>query len=611
GDYNDDNHVGALSDVSPNYQHDLYDIQIVTASGPRVHVTMSRAEVTKEIALVTGRSYFDVVYRVGPATHWVQSGFSPSLVNLIWNAEMDRVWPISHAGYMGQRNPNTGIATAWVNGGGAEHQKEFSGTLMKGDEIKGNGVFQCGLFAGLTSAPDPSGEIAELEAVFAMVTDTIGPAPTTAEYYPTVDRLRLNFDQECDPVSVNPYNIGLDEDGDGLAEVTLDAGATLLETEASFVLTFALDLGTAAAVEALDPTHIVLLLEADAVRDTHLNGNLEVTEIDDVTVPFVQTQITVDGRFESGEWLYGYSLPDSNDSAWTAANEIDGLYASWDSVYLYLGLDGVVSNNSWLIYLDVDPDSLTGEIDLMAIDAWERGASFSATGFRADFQYGCYQHQSAYDGDGFWQILSPTTSQDRSGEILSAFDSYHIHGDAGGSELAIPWHTLYGLGNNAVPPGARLSIVAAICWDPEPDGELGGDSAPNNLTAGLPEIDTVWTLDLDGNGDGIPDVLHLSPVPSVPAADLQLFPAYPNPFNPSTTIEFEIPTAGVSQVSVAVYDLQGRLISMLLEERLPTGRHSVVWNGQDDSGRLVAAGTYICCLRYRGLVKARPLSLIK
>ena len=61
--------------------------------------------------------------------------------------------------------------------------------------------------------------------------------------------------------------------------------------------------------------------------------------------------------------------------------------------------------------------------------------------------------------DGFWQLLSPTTTQDRAGEIQSAHDSFHAYGDDGGSELAIPWHTLYGLGEGVVPTGAQVSLV--------------------------------------------------------------------------------------------------------------------------------------------------------
>ena len=67
-----------------------------------------------------------------------------------------------------------------------------------------------------------------------------------------------------------------------------------------------------------------------------------------------------------------------------------------------------------------------------------------------------------------------------------AYDPDHLSLDNGGSEIAIPWQTLYGLGAGNVPPGAEVSLVVSLCWDPEPDGELGGDSAPSNLSDALP-----------------------------------------------------------------------------------------------------------------------------
>jgi hypothetical protein len=182
-----------------------------------------------------------------------------------------------------------------------------------------------------------------------------------------------------------------------------------------------------------------------------------------------------------------------------------------DSTYLYLALDGKVTANSWIIYLDTDPGGPNGQTDLSSIDHWERGAMFTASGFKADWQYGCYQHQGAYDSDSFWKITSPTTSVAYSDSILSAFDSMHNKGNLGGSELAIPWSVLFGLGEGSVPANCNISIVASLCWDPEPSGVLGGDSAPNDISAVLPTIDRVFTFVVDANGDGKPDLPDRTP----------------------------------------------------------------------------------------------------
>ncbi|MBK9302404.1 MAG: hypothetical protein IPM94_00460 [bacterium] len=610
-DYNDSNHVGAFSDVGPDHQHETYDLQIVQGAGPTVTLRAVRGEVSKEISLTEGDSFLEAVYRVGAGTHWIRSGFSPSLVDLIWNAQMDRVW-VADAAYMGQRNPWTGVTAAWVLGtAGAAHQGEFAGTLMKGDEIKGAGAFAVRLFAGVTSAPGAGGEIAELRALAADLTDDLGPLPVAADYYPTSRRLVVAFDQAAAPATLDPTGFGIDADADGEAELVLGAATDVVETLAGYALTLQLDAADGAALAALDPADLRLLLDADAVRDPGGAGNAPVTAADEVAVAVrAPTLVAIDGRLEAGEWDAYPALADPNDSSWTASNEIDGLHAAWDDAYLYLAVDGRVSGNSWLLYLDTDPGGPAGQTNLAAIDVWERGAVFTAPGFRADFQYGCYQHQSVWDGDSFWRILSPTTTADLTGEIESAFDSQHLHGDLGGSELAIPWDTLFGLGAGQVPAGATLSVVASLCWDPEPGGVLGGDSAPSNAAAALPTIDTVWTFTVDGDGDGRPDAWSATAAPPATAA-LLLSPPYPNPFNPRTVIRFELPGDEAAPVSLAVFNLKGERVAVLVDGPLAPGPHAVAWRGVGDDDRPLPAGTYVCKLVHGGRVATRSLTLVK
>jgi len=65
----------------------------------------------------------------------------------------------------------------------------------------------------------------------------------------------------------------------------------------------------------------------------------------------------------------------------------------------------------------------------------------------------------------------------------------------------------------------------------------------------------------------------------------------PNPFNPSTTIAFQVPEGG-AQVSLQIYDVSGRLVKTLAEGYEPSGTRTVTWDGRDDEGRPVAGGIY-------------------
>ncbi|MFH1842315.1 MAG: proprotein convertase P-domain-containing protein [bacterium] len=84
---------------------------------------------------------------------------------------------------------------------------------------------------------------------------------------------------------------------------------------------------------------------------------------------------------------------------------------------------------------------------------------------------------------------------------------------------------------------------------------------------------------------------------------------YPNPFNPATTIAFELPRD--LPVDLAVYDLSGRRVATLLAERLAAGTHRVVWDGKDGAGSRAASGLYFCRLVVAEQVLTRKMLLLK
>ena len=92
--------------------------------------------------------------------------------------------------------------------------------------------------------------------------------------------------------------------------------------------------------------------------------------------------------------------------------------------------------------------------------------------------------------------------------------------------------------------------------------------------------------------------------------DYLLFDNYPNPFNPTTTIGFELPLD--KSVSVRIYDVTGRLVKSLVDNRqLAAGIHEVVWDGTSDAGITVASGTYIYTLEYGNFRQAKEMVFVK
>jgi len=102
-------------------------------------------------------------------------------------------------------------------------------------------------------------------------------------------------------------------------------------------------------------------------------------------------------------------------------------------------------------------------------------------------------------------------------------------------------------------------------------------------------------------------------VVGVPGEDLpvtsRLYDAYPNPFNPATTVRYDLARPG--HVEIAVFDLSGRLVRRLLSRTMTAGTHQVVWKGRDGRGRSAAAGVYFLRLRTEDTVDTKRMTLIK
>lgn len=95
-------------------------------------------------------------------------------------------------------------------------------------------------------------------------------------------------------------------------------------------------------------------------------------------------------------------------------------------------------------------------------------------------------------------------------------------------------------------------------------------------------------------------------------AEYSLMEAYPNPFNPTTTIEYNIMTAG--NVSIVVYDLMGREIKELVNDYkspISNGTYSVIWDGTNNSGNAVSSGMYIYRMISNDFIKTHRLTLMK
>jgi flagellar hook assembly protein FlgD len=101
----------------------------------------------------------------------------------------------------------------------------------------------------------------------------------------------------------------------------------------------------------------------------------------------------------------------------------------------------------------------------------------------------------------------------------------------------------------------------------------------------------------------------------VPNSDLvetihfELYENYPNPFNPTTTISFNLPKN--APVNLEIFNLKGQKVRTLINSELKAGKHNIVWNGLDNNGKPVASGVYFYRLSNGEQILSRKMMLMK
>ena len=92
-------------------------------------------------------------------------------------------------------------------------------------------------------------------------------------------------------------------------------------------------------------------------------------------------------------------------------------------------------------------------------------------------------------------------------------------------------------------------------------------------------------------------------------AEFQLFPNYPNPFNPTTTIQYSLPEA--SHVTLQIFNLRGELVRTLVNGTQVAKLYQIIWDSKNDQGQAVAAGIYICRFKAGDFTRVQRLVLLK
>ena len=104
------------------------------------------------------------------------------------------------------------------------------------------------------------------------------------------------------------------------------------------------------------------------------------------------------------------------------------------------------------------------------------------------------------------------------------------------------------------------------------------------------------------------EMLSIADVSIIPKK-YRLYDAYPNPFNPTTLLRYDLPQK--SKVTITIYDILGRAINTIVNEVQDAGYQSIIWDATNDYGYPVSAGVYLYQLQANGVTRTKKMVLLK
>lgn len=314
----------------------------------------------------------------------------------------------------------------------------------------------------------------------------------------------------------------------------------------------------------------------------------------------ISSEITIDGDLL--DWVSaGIQPADVNETAEELGDmptgpefDIKDLYLTSDSNYLYVRIDidpaatfaGIYSNytnsSAFQLFFDVNWGDTTGlgyggfwrlPVDYMvdlsaALDPDFVGNEVPVSRYIADWA-GAFEEFA---------------------EVPDVFATFAKNTEDNVVEIAVPREGL-NMGTDVRP---WLYVVGDENWDNE-------EYVPNTIVEGWGGADGEYYA-INYNFISGPSVHRLGDKATVTSVDEKynkqvvdgfgLVSNYPNPFNPSTTIEFNMPEQ--SRVKVEVFDILGNKVSTLIDnQEFSAGQKRVVWNGKNDNGSQMVSGVYI------------------
>ncbi|MFQ5584916.1 MAG: choice-of-anchor D domain-containing protein, partial [Calditrichia bacterium] len=210
-------------------------------------------------------------------------------------------------------------------------------------------------------------------------------------------------------------------------------------------------------------------------------------------------------------------------------------------------------------------------------------------------------------GQGGIPVISVTPDSVEFDTVFVGFDSTQsiTVGNAGSDTLNI-WAII--VTNSAfsvntslftLAPGANQTVQ--VTFTPPSIGDYTGLL---RIVSNDPASDTTDVY-VSGTGAQITGIADRVGIPTT----FDVSPNYPNPFNPTTTIKYQLPQS--SDVKLVIYNVLGQAVRTLLNRQVEAGYHSVVWDGRNEAGQQVSSGIYIYRFSAGDFSKIQKMILMK
>ncbi len=234
--------------------------------------------------------------------------------------------------------------------------------------------------------------------------------------------------------------------------------------------------------------------------------------------------------------------------------------------------------------LNASSDGINPATETVVVEAGRYKEAIAPGNFEAVDSWEDYH---AGDGTSIWRYLDP-----RAKGIRAMYIVLHENGEGTAAWLA-----------------KRIDLSSTA-------EEISPDNVPFKLTIGndngsvyvaLNESGTHWTVGGFGSLAKLDNLDNLSEE-TLPEA-FSLHPNHPNPFNPTTTIVYELPET--SEVKLTVYNMLGQEIRVLVSEPQEAGVKKIHWDGKNSVGDFVGSGVYLYKLQAGSFVQTRKMTLLK